>query len=80
MGNPVGSPLGPVVKVTATKGTAESLADIIDFDASPVLLGDESVQDCGRRLLDEVLEVASGRQVSSERTGHNVFAIGKMVV
>lgn len=79
-GNPVGSPLGPVVKVTATRETAESLADIIDFDASPVLMGDESVQDCGRRLLREVMEVAGGRQVASERTGHNVFAIGKMLV
>lgn len=79
-GNPVGSPLGPVVKVTATKETVESMTDIIDFDASPVLLGDESVQDCGGRLFDEVLDVAGGKPVSSEKTGHNVFAIGKIVV
>jgi altronate dehydratase large subunit len=79
-GNPVGSLLGPVVKVTATKATVNGLSDVIDFDASPVLFGEETVKDCGDRLLDEVKKVADGKLVQSEKTGNNVFAIGNIVV
>ncbi len=77
-GNPVGSPLGPVIKVTATKRSVETLKDIIDFDGSSVLLGDETVEECGRRLYDKLIDVANGEKVMSEVYGHNVFAIGKI--
>ena len=51
-GNPLGSPLGPVIKITATASTAKSLHEIIDFDASPVLRDEETIQACGQRLLE----------------------------
>ncbi|MFC2023660.1 UxaA family hydrolase, partial [Chloroflexota bacterium] len=79
-GNPVGSPVGPVIKITATRGTAENLPDIIDFDASPVLYGEESLEACGQRLYSEFLAVANGKLTKAEESGHTVFAIGKMVV
>ncbi|MFH1179470.1 MAG: UxaA family hydrolase, partial [Candidatus Bathyarchaeota archaeon] len=59
-GNPVGSPLGPVIKVTATRRSVETLRDIIDFDGSPVLMGEETVEDCGRRLYGKLRDVAEG--------------------
>jgi altronate dehydratase large subunit len=79
-GNPVGSPLGPVIKITATQNTVETLPDIVDFDASPVLYGEETVQECGMRLLDEFVAVANGKLTRAEESGHLVFAIGKMAV
>ena len=79
-GNPIGSPLGPVIKITATRRTVETLPDIIDFDASPVLYGEETVEECGVRLLDEFVAVASGKLTRAEESGHTVFAIGKMAV
>ena len=79
-GNPVGSPLGPVIKITATRKTVDTLPDIIDFDASPVLYGEETVEECGLRLLDESVAVANGKLTRAEESGHIVFAIGKMVV
>jgi altronate hydrolase len=39
------------------------MPDIIDFDAGPVIRGDESVEECGYRLVDVVLDVASGKTV-----------------
>ena len=79
-GNPVGSPLGPVIKVTATRSSVEGLPDIIDFDGSPVLMGEETVESCGDRLYEEVLAVAGGKPVKAEVHGHNIFAIGRIAV
>jgi altronate dehydratase large subunit len=79
-GNPVGSPIGPVVKISATRETVANLADIIDFDASPVLHGEESLEACGERLFAAFLAVANGKLTKAEASGHTVFAIGKMRV
>jgi altronate dehydratase large subunit len=79
-GNPVGSPLGPVIKISATRETVANLPDIIDFDASPVLYGQESLEACGERLFAEFLAVANGQRTKAEESGHTVFAIGKMAV
>jgi altronate dehydratase large subunit len=78
-GNPVGSYLGPVIKVTATRNTAANLNDIIDFDGSSVLLGDESIDDCADKLFEKTIRVANGEKVMSEIHGHNVFAIGEII-
>ncbi len=77
-GNPLGSPLGPVIKITATESTAKTLHEIIDFDASPVLRDEETIQTCGRRLLEEVVAVAGGKLTKSEKLGHYAFAIGRI--
>jgi altronate dehydratase large subunit len=79
-GNPVGSPIGPVIKITATRRTVENFPGIIDFDASPVLYGDETFEECGERLFGEVVAVANGKLTKSEESGHNIFAIGKIAV
>ena len=79
-GNPIGNPLAPVVKITATRRTIERLDDIIDFDASPVLRGEETVKECGDRLLDEMISVANGRKVQAEKTRHTAFAIGDVAL
>jgi altronate dehydratase large subunit len=79
-GNPIGSPLAPVVKITATKKTVDRLEDIIDFDASPVLLGTETVKECGDRLLEKMMVIADGKLVQAEKTRHTAFAIGDVAL
>jgi altronate dehydratase large subunit len=79
-GNPIGSAIGPVIKITATRGTVETLPDIIDFDASPVLYGEETIEACGERLLAACVAVANGKLTKAEASGHTVFAIGRMAV
>jgi altronate dehydratase large subunit len=78
-GNPIGSPLAPVIKITATRNTVDTLSDIIDFDASPVLHGMESLETCGTRLFAKIIEVANGAPVQAENTKHTVFAIGSII-
>ncbi len=79
-GNPIGNPLAPVVKITATKRTIDRLDDIIDFDASAVLRGEETVAECGDRLLNAMIIHANGKKVEAEKTRHTAFAIGDVIL
>ena len=42
------------------------MGEIIDFDASSVLLGEESLEDCGQRLFEEFVAVANGKLTKAE--------------
>lgn len=77
-GNPVGSALAPVLKATATPATMQAMGGNVDLDASPVLLGEESLESCAARLLAEIVAVANGKQVRAEVLGHGLFAIGQV--
>ncbi|MCK5462251.1 MAG: UxaA family hydrolase, partial [Bacteroidales bacterium] len=37
--------------------------DIIDFDTGSIISGNDSIQGLGGKLLDYIIEVASGRKV-----------------
>ncbi len=63
LGTPTGNPICPTLKISTTTELAERMPDIIDFDAGTVICGRESVEECGHRLVEMVLEVASGRMV-----------------
>jgi len=74
-GTPVASPIVPTIKIASTTALAHRLSDMIDFDAGTVLDGLESVDQTGDRLFELVLETACGRLTSSERLGHQDFAL-----
>lgn len=78
-GNPVGSPIVPVIKVTATPETVETMGENIDFDATPVLRDEETLEECGNRLFAELLAVANGKLTVAEKLGHREFAIGRII-
>ena len=61
LGTPTGNPVAPVIKVSSNTDLAIRMADIIDFDAGPIIRGAATVGELGDRLLDLVIEVASGR-------------------
>jgi altronate dehydratase large subunit len=75
LGTPTGNPIAPVIKITGNSRTARQMADNIDLDVSGVIDDTETLDEAGARLLDEVLDVASGRQTAAERLGHREFAI-----
>jgi altronate dehydratase large subunit len=75
LGTPTGNPIAPVIKITGNRRTAHQMADNIDLDVSGVIDDTETLDDAAARLLDEVLDVASGRQTAAERLGHREFAI-----
>ena len=73
LGTPTGNAIAPVVKVSTNTELAARMSEIIDFDAGPVVQGEESIERCGERLLDFSLEVAGGRLTKAEQLGQHDF-------
>lgn len=74
-GTPTGSPIAPVIKVTANGQTYRNMEDNIDMDLSTVISGEESIEQAGERIFTEMIEVARGRLTKSESLGHREFGI-----
>lgn len=68
-GHATGHPLVPVLKVTGNYKTYAAMTECFDFDASPIISQGASIEDEGERLLDLVIQVASGEQTAAEKLG-----------
>lgn len=71
IGAPQGFPFVPVVKVTANPRTAEHLSEHIDVLVD--VLGDVPIEQHGRTLYHEMIEVASGRTSKAEALGYGAY-------
>ncbi|MCD7988717.1 MAG: UxaA family hydrolase [Klebsiella quasipneumoniae] len=74
-GTPTGHALCPVIKVTGNPVTAERMADNMDIDVSGILDGSETISQAGERILQEVVEVASGKPTKAESYGFSDIAV-----
>lgn len=74
-GTPFGAP-APTIKISTNTPLFEKKGNWIDFNAGTVAQG-EDLDDAGDRLLNYVLEVASGAQTTTERSGAREIAIFK---
>ena len=74
LGTPTGNPAVPVVKVSSNTSLYNNMGDIIDFNTGTIIDGVSTIKDCGEKLLNFVLEVASGRvKVCARKLGQNDF-------
>ena len=74
LGTPTGNPAVPVVKVSSNTSLYNNMGDIIDFNTGTIIDGVSTIKDCGEKLLNFVLEVASGRvKVCARELGQNDF-------
>ncbi len=74
LGTPTGNPICPVVKMSTNTDLATRMADIIDFDAGPIVTGEKTIATVGEELLDHIIEVASGRATpAAVRLGQDDF-------
>ncbi len=64
LGTPTGNPICPVLKISTNSSLAERMADIIDFDAGPIIDGRTPIESLAEDLLNLIIEVASGRAQS----------------
>jgi altronate dehydratase large subunit len=71
IGAPHGFPFVPVVKISGNRKTVEKLVDFIDLDVSQVILGGESLEEAGDRILEYPLRVASGLKTKAETIGYS---------
>jgi altronate hydrolase len=74
LGTPTGNPIVPVVKMASNTTLAKRMADIIDFDAGPVITGEETIEERGEALLELLIDIASGTtQAAAQRLGQDDF-------
>ncbi len=74
-GSPLGNAITPIIKLTGNPNTAGWLEEMIDYDASPVLLGEKSIDDAAQELLELFFAVCEGRETKSERIGDFSYSI-----
>ncbi|ETP72571.1 altronate dehydratase [Lachnospiraceae bacterium JC7] len=74
-GNVVGSAVSPCIKITGNHATFERMSEDMEFDASPVLLGEKSIDETAEELMSYVSEIAGGKPSKSEAMGHKEFFI-----
>ncbi len=74
-GSPVGYPIAPVIKITGNPATYQKLDEVIDINASTIVLGSRGLDEVGEAIYREVLAVAGGKQTKAETLGLADFAI-----
>jgi len=76
-GGVFGHAICPVVRVTGNPETWARMNEDMDINASTIMEGKESIEGVGKRILDEVVAVASGKSTISEELGLDNFAVWK---
>jgi altronate hydrolase len=70
LGTPTGNPVAPVLKLATHTALARRMPDMVDLDCGPVVAGEVTLAKMGERVLDLVIETASGRYLTAaERLG-----------
>ena len=77
-GTPTGSPIAPTIKVASNTSMYNKMKGNMDINAGTIVAGEESVQQVGKRILDEMVRVSSGKLTKSEILGHNDFSIWRI--
>ncbi len=82
-GAPQGFPFVPVIKLTGNAHTWERMRDHMDLSVSSVIDGTESIPEAGERLVQSILEVASGVRTRAEITGYtramDIYVTGPVI-
>ncbi len=74
LGTPTGNPIAPVVKISSNTAMFKRMQDIIDINTGTIIEGEETIQQAGERILDYVIQVASGDiEVAAVRHGQDDF-------
>jgi altronate hydrolase len=74
LGTPTGNPIAPVVKLSSNTTLYNKMRDIIDINTGTIIEGTETIEQAGERILDYVIQVASGDiEVSAVRHGQDDF-------
>ena len=62
LGTPTGNPIVPVVKIASNTMLFNKMPDIIDINTGTIIDGLETIEEAGERILDYVIELASGNK------------------
>jgi altronate dehydratase large subunit len=77
-GNPLGSPIAPVIKIASNSYLYSKMKDNMDINAGEIVTGNKTIQEVGQKIFREVFRVANGKLTKSEIWGHREFAINRI--
>jgi altronate hydrolase len=60
LGTPTGNPVAPVVKLATNTALFNRMPDILDINCGTIIEGTETIPDAASRIMDYIIEVASG--------------------
>ena len=60
----------PSMKLASNSELYNRMPDDMDINCGTILDGDETVQDAGARIFEEIIQIASGKRTCSERLGY----------
>ncbi|MGO4917928.1 UxaA family hydrolase [Maribacter spongiicola] len=69
LGTPTGNPVAPVLKMSSNTTLYERMNDIIDINAGTVISGEDSIETMGEKILEHIIQVASGT-IASKAVAH----------
>ena len=68
-GTPTGSPIAPVIKITANSETYQLMEDNMDFDVSAVATGEKTIDAAAQELFSLLIDCCNGKLTKSEVLG-----------
>ena len=74
-GSVVGSAISPVIKICANPETYNNLSEDMDVNAGKIISGTASVDDIGKEIYEQIINVAEGSMTKSEALGHKEFVL-----
>jgi len=77
IGNPIGHPIAPTLKVTGNPRTAARMAENVDVDLRGVIEGRMSFKEAVAVLEGELLRVLSGKLTTSELLGETELTVSR---
>lgn len=70
LGTPTGNPIAPVVKLATNTRLAQRMPDIIDINTGTIISGERTIEQMGEEILEYVIRVASGEEVTKAERLH----------
>lgn len=77
-GTPTGSCVVPTIKMSSNSKCAKKLEDLIDINAGLILDAKMSEEDFDKKLLEQFIEIASGKPCKAEENEQNDFSIWRL--
>lgn len=74
-GSPCGNPVVPVIKICGNPKTCEWMAENIDVDMSPIIKGDQTIEDLAEVLWLKIKTTLNGKETQAEKLGFYDVAI-----
>ena len=78
LGNVIGNPIVPVIKITGNPRTVRTMPEHTDLDVSGILRRELTIDQAGDALIEMILRTANGRLTAAEALGHREFSMTKL--